>query len=349
MEPREKHRLVGIFMLLVGVLGLASAPFVKMVSAGAVAAPVQITGYDVDQTPRSGFGCWSHEYTGTITNTGRTISGSVNCSTDGNQIANYAGGGGTLNDNQISTSTSGTHLFFTRNADDGQPINPVITLYLGGTFVIEAIRLFGGDIQGNAIPGALTGATVEIGGTSIALATIPFGTPNAIGVPVNGLLDLRDTALAGISTNRIVLRNFTSAFFGQPFDQFSITEISVDGSPVGISVAIDIRPQNDQNLVEPGSNQLVPVAVLSDANFDASAVVDRHSLTFGRTGDETSLAFCQPVPQDVNRDGRADLVCLFHAERTGFRVGDTAGVLKGRTTSDVPFSGQDRVCIGICR
>ena len=35
------------------------------------------------------------------------------------------------------------------------------------------------------------------------------------------------------------------------------------------------------------------------------------SLTFGHSGDEKSLAFCDPGGQDVNGDGLPDLVCHF--------------------------------------
>jgi hypothetical protein len=193
-------------VLTIGLVGLALTVALTL-GTTVSAAQVSIIGYDIAQTARSGFGCWFHNYSGTITNTDRTVSGSVVCSAGGNQIANYSGGSsGTLNDGVISTSA---HLFTTRNDDDGQPISPVITLHLGGTFVINTISLFGGD-SGNAIPGALNGVTVEIGENSIALATTPFGTPNAIGVPVNDLIDLANTTLVGIPTNQIVRRNFTA-------------------------------------------------------------------------------------------------------------------------------------------
>jgi hypothetical protein len=64
---------------------------VVTLGTAASAAPVSIIGYDIAQTPRSGFGCWFHDYDGTVTNTGRTVSGSVVCSADGSQIANYSG------------------------------------------------------------------------------------------------------------------------------------------------------------------------------------------------------------------------------------------------------------------
>jgi hypothetical protein len=297
----------------------------------ASAAPVEITSYDIEQTNRSGWGGWCHDYNGTIVNTGRTVSGNAGgCNTtDGNQIANYSGGSGTLNDGVISTSISSTHLFTTRNADDGQAISPVITLHLGGTFVINSILLSGGDIGGNIIPGALNGVTVEIGGIAVTLATGPVGTPNAIGVPVNDLVDLTNTALAGVPTDRIVLKNFTASFFESPFDQFSISEIEVDGvaEVPPTEVDIDVKPSNTRNRICLGPHGKVRVAVLSSPTFDARKVLPS-SLTFGKTGNEASLIRCK-APTHVNRDRRADLLCVFSIPATGLALGDTEAVLKG--------------------
>lgn len=87
------------------------------------------------------------------------------------------------------------------------------------------------------------------------------------------------------------------------------------------------------------------MAILSTEDFDAPEEVDRDSLTFGRTGDEESLAFCSPSPEDVNGDGFEDLVCHFYSEMTGFQAGDTEGVLKGRTVDGLAIEGRDTVNI----
>jgi hypothetical protein len=70
--------------------------------------------------------------------------------------------------------------------------------------------------------------------------------------------------------------------------------------------------------------------------------VDQTSLKFGRTGNESSLAFCGS-PEDVNRDGLPDLVCHFATQMTGFQTGDTQGVLTGKTTDGTSISGTDSV------
>jgi len=112
------------------------------------------------------------------------------------------------------------------------------------------------------------------------------------------------------------------------------------------SVAIDIKPGSATNSIHPRSQGKIPVAILSHATLDAPTQVDRASLTFGRTGDEQSLAFCdQDGLEDVNGDGRLDLVCHFHTPAAGFRAGDTQGMLKGQTSTGVPLTGLDAVRI----
>jgi hypothetical protein len=110
-----------------------------------------------------------------------------------------------------------------------------------------------------------------------------------------------------------------------------------------ITVDIDIKPGGVPNNINLRSRGRIPVAILSGPTLDVLSDVDTSSLTFGRTGDETSLAFCNP--EDVNGDGLLDVVCHFNTEATGFRVGDTQGVLKGETRSGVPIKGTDSVRI----
>jgi hypothetical protein len=106
-------------------------------------------------------------------------------------------------------------------------------------------------------------------------------------------------------------------------------------SPVGI----DVKP----GVVNPRSHGKMRVAVLSTPEFDAPADLDRSSLTFGRTGDEVSLAFCNRDGSDVNGDGLPDLICHFDTTATGFQPGDTQGVLKGHLVSGIAIVGTDSV------
>jgi hypothetical protein len=128
-----------------------------------------------------------------------------------------------------------------------------------------------------------------------------------------------------------VLSNFTSSFFGSAFDRFSISEIEVDGvadvPPTEVEVDIDVKPNTTRNRICLGPHGKVRVAVLSSPTFDARTVLPS-SLTFGKTGNEASLVRCK-APTHVNRDRRADLLCVFSIPATGLALGDTEAVLKG--------------------
>jgi len=112
-----------------------------------------------------------------------------------------------------------------------------------------------------------------------------------------------------------------------------------------IPIAIDIKPGGDYNSINSKSNEKIPVAILSSTTFNAPREVDVASLSFGRTGNERSLAFCNTGGEDVNADGLVDLVCHFDNKTAAFRSGDTQGILSGKTVAGVPIAGKDSVRI----
>jgi hypothetical protein len=115
--------------------------------------------------------------------------------------------------------------------------------------------------------------------------------------------------------------------------------------PGELTLGIDIKPHSYPNSINMKNRGNVPVAILSTPDFDAPSMVDTSSLKFGRTGDESSLAFCSHSPEDVNGDGLLDLVCHFYTQKTGFKAGDTIGILTGTTVDGVTFVGTDSVRI----
>lgn len=113
-------------------------------------------------------------------------------------------------------------------------------------------------------------------------------------------------------------------------------------------VDIDIKPGSDVNPINYKSRGKIPVAILSTAQFYAPDMVEQSTLTFGATGNENSLAFCDRWPVDVNNDGYSDLVCHFYTENAGFTCGDTEGILKGQIVDDIPIQGSESVRIVPC-
>lgn len=121
---------------------------------------------------------------------------------------------------------------------------------------------------------------------------------------------------------------------------------------------IDVRPGDAENRVNLKSGGDVTVAILSEPGFEPRTHLDRTSLTFGRTGNESSLRGCpgdrrtekergtepdDERTEDVNGDGVPDLVCRFRIELLGLVPGDAEAVLKGRTRAGEEIMSIDRV------
>ncbi len=115
-------------------------------------------------------------------------------------------------------------------------------------------------------------------------------------------------------------------------------------------IAIDVKPGGSHNVVMLNLGK-IPVALLSSAGLDVVADVDQRSLTFGRTGNESSLDLRGRLQrpncgaEDVNHDGLDDLVCKFETRLTRLEPGDTKGVLKGMTTGGAALMGSDDVIV----
>jgi hypothetical protein len=111
-------------------------------------------------------------------------------------------------------------------------------------------------------------------------------------------------------------------------------------------VSIDIKPWSFPNSINMKNMRgRIPVAILSTEDFYAPDEVDRESLTFGRTGDEMSLAKCPKRNEDANGDGLLDVVCHFFKKDVDFVFGDEVGILKGLTKDGTLFQGEDSVRI----
>lgn len=108
-------------------------------------------------------------------------------------------------------------------------------------------------------------------------------------------------------------------------------------------IIIEIKPGRDVEHapVNPKSRGKIPVALLSSSEFNAlDVVVDVTSLTFGATGDERSLSRCGKGGEDVNRDGRLDLVCHFENQLAQFTSESDEGIVRGTTADGRQFEGR---------
>ena len=111
----------------------------------------------------------------------------------------------------------------------------------------------------------------------------------------------------------------------------------------GYITPIDIRPGKTSNQVNPKSMGRAQVAILSTRTFDATTAVVQASITFGRTGAESSLTSCSKTFKDVNGDGLPDLTCRFALRYAGFQMGNTVGILRFANARGRPYEGRDMI------
>jgi len=191
---------------------------------------------------------------------------------------------------------------------------------------------------------------VDAGPSGIQGVTGRFGADNGIFVWVNGVYKFGAVQPGGGGQWEYIVdlgdlpagANFVQVL-REDHGVITSYDVEITGTPTVVPVVIDIKPGSDPNSINTKSSGKIPVAILSSADFDAPATVDATSLTFGRTGDEHSLAFCNTGGEDVNADARLDLVCHFYTQMTGFQTGDTEGILRGQTVGGTPVEGRDAV------
>jgi len=112
---------------------------------------------------------------------------------------------------------------------------------------------------------------------------------------------------------------------------------------LSVPVAIDIKPGNRKNVINPHAKGGIWVAVLSDTDsdspFDPSSQVDIPAVEFGPDG---ANAIRHKV-KDINKDGLGDLLLRFKIPATGIACGDTDATLTGEAFDGQGFSGTDFV------
>jgi hypothetical protein len=121
------------------------------------------------------------------------------------------------------------------------------------------------------------------------------------------------------------------------------TEVKVEPGETGFAVQIDIKPGDDQNSVNLGANGVIPAAILTTPDFDATAV-DPATVTLA--GAMVNIAGksdrYQAVHEDGDGDGDLDLSVKI-INQMDLVEGDTVAHLEGRTFDGITVHGQDVV------
>jgi probable HAF family extracellular repeat protein len=110
--------------------------------------------------------------------------------------------------------------------------------------------------------------------------------------------------------------------------------------PESTKISIDIQPGSDPASINPKSNGKIPVAILTTDTFDATTV-NAATVRFGAVG--TEAVPVQVAVEDVNGDGRPDLLLTFNTPATGITCGATSASLTGETQSRQAIEGTDAI------
>ncbi len=145
---------------------------------------------------------------------------------------------------------------------------------------------------------------------------------------------------------------FPSSFYGNPGPcgrtyQFYVESLNQPAWTYGphflvvceIPIAMSIEPGSFPNSINPRS-RVIPVAILTTDTFDATSV-DTSTVFFGPTGIEAAPVHA--AIEDVNGDGRPDMILHFKTQATGIQCGDTSAFLTGQTFSRQPIEGSNSI------
>lgn len=116
-----------------------------------------------------------------------------------------------------------------------------------------------------------------------------------------------------------------------------------------VAFEVDVKPDTEENPVNPDERGVVPVAVLATDGFDPVDRMDVGTLRFGAPDTVAAGGGASPAhgghAEDVDDDGNEDLLVHFPVEDTGLADGDTEARLVGATRDGTTLSGTDDVRI----
>lgn len=223
------------------------------------------------------------------------------------------------------------------------------------------------DRDGNA---ATAGVTITVADTPVASPdgyTTPANTPLTVEAPgvLNNDTDPEADPLSAVLvsdvSNGTLTLNAAGSFTYTPNADFSSADSftykandgTADSNVVTVSlivtsilVDIDIKPGSDSNPINPNSQEIIPVAILTTGAFDATQV-DPLSVEFGPNG--AAETHKRGQVEDVDGDGDRDLLLHFNTQDTGIECGDTSATLTGVTLGGQVIEGTDSITTVGCK
>jgi hypothetical protein len=190
---------------------------------------------------------------------------------------------------------------------------------------------FATDNQTWTFDGFILGVMSDQSGTLEVASSALLGAPGTVypAAPFNARgMESNDSYL--VAGNQItVVMSVT-----EPGDWIRVVTAAV------IDVEIDIKPGSFPNSINPNSKGVIPVAILTTGDFDATTV-DASTVEFGPNG--AAIIHQNAHLEDVDGDGDIDMVLHFRTQDTGIAHGDTEASLSGETFDGVDILGTDSI------
>ena len=147
-----------------------------------------------------------------------------------------------------------------------------------------------------------------------------------------------DIDLIGLGTFDLGWRNITSFTLTSPLFQNAVVDNIV--ASTSEAVEVDVKPGSTSNPVNSNGKGVVPVAILTTEDFDASTV-DAGSVRFGPSG--AAIAHGTAHHEDVDGDSDVDLLMHFPTQDSGISKGDTEACIIGLTNEGGYIEGCDSI------
>lgn len=118
------------------------------------------------------------------------------------------------------------------------------------------------------------------------------------------------------------------------------------GSSISAPLSVAVKIKSDSGPINPKSNGVTPITVLTTPNFNAAAI-NASSVRFGVTGSEAAPV--KFASEDIDKDGDVDMVLHFKTQETGINCAKSFVSLTGGTFSGQMFAGSNSIKLVGCK